>query len=256
LFSYILYEIYIYGLKCPISGEIRYIGKTNDIKRRLRSHIRESKKDGNKRYVYCWIKSLIKETKKPHIEIIDVVDINEWKFWEMYWISQFKAWGFKLTNSTNGGDGGNLRKTKLSDETKLKISEGVKKSHKINPKYNLTDNHPKSLIVLDKDLLYQKYIIENLSQPKCAEFFNVSGKVIWRNLKDYNIKKDKSVWLKQTSVKREEKVVLQYDLKNNFLKEWSGLNEIESVMKTNTKSIRECCCGRQKTAKGYIWKYK
>jgi hypothetical protein len=38
----------------------------------------------------------------------------EWGFWEIYWINQFKTWGFELKNLTNGGDGGSLG-VKLSD---------------------------------------------------------------------------------------------------------------------------------------------
>lgn len=41
---------------------------------------------------------------KPIIEIIDEVPVSEWEFWEIYWISQFKTWGFDLTNGTEGGD--------------------------------------------------------------------------------------------------------------------------------------------------------
>jgi hypothetical protein len=33
------------------------------------------------------------KNKKPIIEVIDEVNINEWEFWEMYWICQFKSWG-------------------------------------------------------------------------------------------------------------------------------------------------------------------
>ena len=39
------------------------------------------------------------------LELIDEVPDNEWRFWDSYWISQFKAWGFKLTNKNSGGGG-------------------------------------------------------------------------------------------------------------------------------------------------------
>jgi hypothetical protein len=39
------------------------------------------------------------------MEIIDIVEDKQWKFWEQYWICQFKAWGFKLENKNNGGGG-------------------------------------------------------------------------------------------------------------------------------------------------------
>ena len=42
-------------------------------------------------------------------------------------------------------------------------------------------------IDLPKEELYQKYIVENLSQQKVADYFNVSIDTIRRNLRMYNI---------------------------------------------------------------------
>ena len=81
----------------------------------------------------------IKKGLKPIIKVIDVVPINDWVFWETYWIAQFKSWGFKLINYTNGGDGatfGNQTSFKkgnipwnndksFSQETKDKISASL-----------------------------------------------------------------------------------------------------------------------------------
>jgi hypothetical protein len=39
----------------------------------------------------------------PKLEIIDIVKINEWAFWEQHYISLYKSWGFNLLNSTIGG---------------------------------------------------------------------------------------------------------------------------------------------------------
>jgi hypothetical protein len=59
-------------------------------------------------------------------------------------------------------------------------------------------------------------------------------------------------------IKRVEKVnkpILQYDLKNNFIKEWKSCTEVRNVLGVSN-SIQACCKGRQKTAGGYIWKFK
>jgi group I intron endonuclease len=53
------------------------------------------------------------------------------------------------------------------------------------------------------------------------------------------------------------KNVLQYDLQENFIKEWSAAKE--ACLFYNPKDLNgvsACCLGRQKTAFGYIWKYK
>lgn len=57
--------------------------------------------------------------------------------------------------------------------------------------------------------------------------------------------------------KVDPKKVLQFDLQENLIKEWANVGEI---LKTHpdfsNKSIRLACRGANKTAHGYIWKYK
>lgn len=50
------------------------------------------------------------------------------------------------------------------------------------------------------------------------------------------------------------KKVMQFDLNNNFLKEWNSIKEAKIY--TNSCHIGCCCSGKRKTAGGYIWKYK
>jgi hypothetical protein len=52
------------------------------------------------------------------------------------------------------------------------------------------------------------------------------------------------------------KHILQYSINGDYIKEWNSLNEIEENLHINTKSVRDCCCGRQMTAKGFKWKWK
>lgn len=96
--------VFIYSLADPDTGAIRYIGKAGNVKRRLQRHLRESKKD-TRSPKKAWVKSLLCAGKRPVLEPLDNVPANEWEFWEQYWISQCKAWGYSLTNSTRGGDG-------------------------------------------------------------------------------------------------------------------------------------------------------
>ena len=50
-----------------------------------------------------------------------------------------------------------------------------------------------------------------------------------------------------------KKPILQYDLDGNFVKEWPSTTD---VGKEFIKGINHCLRGRNKTAYGYIWKYK
>jgi hypothetical protein len=82
---------------------VRYIGKTNNISRRYRAHLNRARK--HQTHKLNWINELKVLGLKPKVEVIDEVPIDNWRFWEVYWISQMKTWGFDLVNHTGGGDG-------------------------------------------------------------------------------------------------------------------------------------------------------
>jgi hypothetical protein len=57
--------------------------------------------------------------------------------------------------------------------------------------------------------------------------------------------------------------VLQYDLDNNFIKEWESKGQAAEWIKQQTgktsnivSQIKDCILGKQKTAFKYKWKYK
>ncbi len=96
--------VIIYILIDPETNEVRYVGKTTNLKKRLNRHLNESKKSTSS-HKKAWIKGLLKKGLEPQIQIIDEVKGDEWRFWEKYWIEQMKSWEFNLTNETDGGDG-------------------------------------------------------------------------------------------------------------------------------------------------------
>lgn len=128
----------IYTLADPNTGEIRYIGQTvRTLERRLKCHIDESRKriyEHNHRL--NWIRNLDKKGLRPIIELLDDDNVT-WNETEIYWIAQFKVWGFNLINATNGGDSKlnvitkGFSGRKHTTESKLKIalsSKGRKQS--------------------------------------------------------------------------------------------------------------------------------
>lgn len=156
----------IYTLSHPITNEIRYIGKTKfSLEKRLKyGHLRDLNKYNNKRV--NWIKSLKSLGLEPKIELLEEVSKDQWINSEIYWISQFKAWGFRLVNMTDGGDGNNnqvfSKKTillrslktkgqKRTDEQKKNISDsliGKPKSeiHKTNVRKSIIELQGKSVL--------------------------------------------------------------------------------------------------------------
>jgi hypothetical protein len=53
------------------------------------------------------------------------------------------------------------------------------------------------------------------------------------------------------------KPVLQYDLKGNFIREWSFMKQpiIENIG-TDYNGISACCLGKQLTSNGFVWRFK
>lgn len=94
---------YIYTLKCPKTNEVRYVGKSNDPKRRYYGHMRIDKTACS--YKKNWVQSLLKQGLKPVLEIIKEVPVDEWKDWEKHYIKYYKDKGCNLTNLGQGGEG-------------------------------------------------------------------------------------------------------------------------------------------------------
>ena len=109
----------IYGLFSGIDVELRYVGKTiNSLEWRLSKHLAEN----NDNYKCRWIKS---ENKNIYIQLIQELynkeDLNNA---EIYWIKYFRENGCKLTNLTDGGDGGTPGRSinrKFTDLEELEI---------------------------------------------------------------------------------------------------------------------------------------
>jgi len=89
---------FIYGLKDPITDEIRYVGKSNDPKNRLRRHIKDARGAKNIHRL-CWIRGLLTIGLAPVVEILEEVSVDLWGEKENEWISKFD----NLTNMIDGG---------------------------------------------------------------------------------------------------------------------------------------------------------
>lgn len=118
--------VFIYALCEPGTRTIRYIGKTDNLKRRFSAHIFESSK--TKTHLGNWLRSLAGE--KPVLVVLhEVTKIECWAEEERRYISCARAMGMKLVNGTDGGEGapGHIP----TPETRAKISyahRGVPKS--------------------------------------------------------------------------------------------------------------------------------
>lgn len=109
----------IYGLKDPITEQIRYIGytKRDNLDVRLKEHLTIDCKF----HKGHWILNLRKNDLTPIIELIeDHISKEEIQSKEIFYIKLFKSLGAKLTNMNDGGVGG--LGFNHSEETKQKLS--------------------------------------------------------------------------------------------------------------------------------------
>ena len=111
--------VYIYLLKDQ-NNNIRYVGKTNNIKKRLSAHISESLKNKGRRYVLNWIFNLLENNQKPIIEIIEECNIHNWEERERFWISFYKKIIPNLCNNADGGLGGSGVKNYTENEIEIR----------------------------------------------------------------------------------------------------------------------------------------
>jgi hypothetical protein len=166
---------------------------------------------------------------KIYLEVIDEIPTKEWRFWEKYYISLFKSWGFKLENKNNGGGGCTTHKVSKSTREKIsKAHKGRKKPFSNEHKINL------------------KKSLQNKISP------HGFGEKISKKLKGRKI-----TW-NQGNVGKPSSSIIQYALDNILIREWNSIKEAEFYYNNSIKSnnIGSCCRGKQKTAYGYKWKYK
>jgi group I intron endonuclease len=197
-------KTYIYTLEHPETGEIRYVGKTTNIKRRYYQHINLKMILSSNTHLNNWLKSLLKENKKPIIKELEKCDKN-WEEREVYWIAQFKAWGFNLCNHSKGGDGFGCKHTeetkkklseshkgkKRSEETTLKIRETKKKIAQERG-YYFTEETKRKMSMIQKNKKLSEEHINKLKTPiYCPEdnlyFSSVGEAALFYNSKSSNI---------------------------------------------------------------------
>jgi len=109
---------YIYTLSHPITNEIRYVGKTVNLKNRYKQHLY----DKITSHKANWVQSLRKDNLKPILAVIEECTKDNWEEREIYWISQYD----NLTNHRKGGQGNSDYVQITSEETRKKLSEAHK----------------------------------------------------------------------------------------------------------------------------------
>ena len=145
---------------------------------------------------------------------------------EIELIKQYKSnnpkFGYNISNggNTNG---------KMSEETKIKISNSLKGR-------KFTEEHR-----------------NKISKAEMGEKNHMFGKKKSKEeiekLRLWNIEHPNSGQFKSRKIG-------QYDLNWNLIRVWGSMGEIKRELGINHCLISDCCRGKQKTSKGFKWKYE
>lgn len=110
----------IYALLDPLTEEIRYIGCSADIHERWINHCKiQTCEKFRPTYLHKWLRSLSEKPK--YILIEETLDLENR---EIFWIEYYRNLDYKLTNTTDGGEG--VKGYKFSDQQRKMISERTK----------------------------------------------------------------------------------------------------------------------------------
>ena len=172
------------------------------------------------------------------------------------------------------------------ERAKNRHLEGYKEQHHILPKSLGGDNNPGNLVYLTakEHFLCHRLLCEIYpNNPKLlyALWLMAIGKKRWKQNDSYNmssrtyenlklqislIKKGSKISEdhKKRIGKKNSKKVIQYDFQGNQITEFSSAMEVERFMnnkpnanwKDLPNNINACCRLSQKSAYGFIWKYK
>lgn len=98
-------QVAIYVLRDPDTHEPRYVGKAENPKTRYTQHLGPSSLKG-RTHKAKWLAALIRDGKKPILEVLQWVTRRQWSKAERHYIAEFKRLGARLTNGDEGGLGG------------------------------------------------------------------------------------------------------------------------------------------------------
>lgn len=249
-------QIKIYGLSSSESPDnIRYIGKTiNKLKNRLQRHLSDYKHENT--YKSRWIKKEIKKGNKIIIKEIFLVPFDEdWAKWEIHYISEYKNLGYKLTNTTTGGDGlhgeGNpFYGKKHSKETieKIKNSNPLKRAVDM---YDLKGNLINSYISINEAGL-KNNVSMNLISDVCRNRpkHKTAGGFVWR----FKGEPFSLEYLNPAEHLRKE--ICQYNKIGELLNEFESIFKAAEITLLSCGNISRCCNKEIKTVGGYVWRFK
>lgn len=185
-------NVFIYKIVCPITNDIKYVGKTLRLERRRQEHNMRKNKS-NPSLIEKWENDLLSNNLKPIFEVIEKCSEKDWEKREMYWIRKFKEDGHILLNMTNGGDSVNRPITENHNSVKLKGKKledyySIEKSNEIRSKISKNssgENNPNfGGKLITKEYLEKQIISNSKKHIKLIDTYDNNKEYIFINSKE------------------------------------------------------------------------
>lgn len=248
----------IYGLVSTRDMlNVRYVGKTiTSLRHKLSQHKSESKIHDN--YKDRWIRKEFLQGYNIKIIQIDEVDNFCWQFWEIYWIAEYRRQGYKLVNTSLGGDS--------IGESSCRSIIALNKYGKYIKKFDSIAQTGRELIINIKQI--EKCLCKT-SNRKSAHGYQFFYKEDYDSKLNYNIipkskvkkKLSKEDFNEQQRIKalkaaeKNKKPIQQLTIDGVLVSNHKSVRDASRDLEINYKGIYKVISGERKIYKGYIWKH-
>jgi len=122
---------FVYGLIDPADpGHVRYVGMAGSRVGRPYDHSRNAEGSSRPTYLFHWVRKLHAEGREYDVMVLEQMEENASRkllgFVEQCYIRSLREIGHRLTNVTDGGDGGGVKGAKRTAEFCKEVSERMK----------------------------------------------------------------------------------------------------------------------------------
>ena len=270
---------YIYKITAPFGAV--YVGQTVNIKERKRSY----KKNEFKKQTQLW-NNCQKYNWNPSdtFEVIDECLCGEDKIFlndkEIYWISFYDSYinGLNCTKGGKGQVGKIWSDEERKNQSNIIIEKGLgfQKGNKITLGRKLTDEHRIKISESNKGREswnkgketpqeVKEKIISSTSGEKNHFYGKTHTQESIEKIKESKLGSKHSEETKEKMRKSSKRMyhphfygksILQFDLENNFIKEYSSIKEASDETGCLSSSIVNVCKGNRKHTKNFIFIYE
>lgn len=259
-------KVKVYCLRCPITNEPKYVGRTGNIIQREKAHNNKARDINTKKRK--WIHELREKGLKPILDILTEVDGELGHYWELYYLKLYINDGYNLVNN-NINNLGNQTSFKTGHNAIAVVA--VDRSGQYVAEFNsceegdvfISSNSTVYSVICGRlktsggYLWIRKDKYDSITNDELLRLVNIAFDTSNRGNKGTQFKKGVSAWNKGKKGKlKPDKNVHQYSAKTGlFIKTWNTAKKASIELNCNAEGIGQCARGKAKTCGGYIWTY-